>query len=98
MNWPSTLVAYHRSVVFTEDTIPEGLRTDHELKPGVWALVRVLEGELVFLDLDEAREGRLTPAVPGFIEPGMRHRVEPRGSVKFYVEFYRDASEPGTED
>ena len=98
MNWPSTLVAYHRTPEFTEETVPQKLLSEHDLKPGVWALLRVLEGEIGFVDLDEAREGLLTPKAPGFIEPDQRHHLVLRGPVRFYVEFYRDASVPSEEE
>ena len=94
MNWPSTLVAYHRSEEFTHETVPKSLLQEHDLKPGVWGLLRVLEGEIGFIDLDEAREGVLTSEAPGFIEPQQRHHLVVRGPVRFYVEFYRDASDP----
>lgn len=97
MDWPSTLVAYHRTDEFTEETVPQKLLTEHDLKPGVWALLRVLEGEVGFVDLEEGREGVLTPKAPGFIEPDMRHHLTLRGPVRFYLEFYRDASSPEEE-
>lgn len=92
MNWPSTLVAYHRSNTFTEESVPENLLNEHELKDGVWALIRVLEGELTFIDMENGREVTLAPEAPGFVEPHQRHHVDARGPVKFYVEFYRDAN------
>ena len=93
MDWPSTLVPYHRTDEFTEDTIPEGLTTEHDLKKGVWAMIRVLEGELTYIDLENGREVALTPKAPGFVEPQQRHRVTAAGPVRFYVEFFRDANE-----
>jgi tellurite resistance-related uncharacterized protein len=90
MDWPSTLVPDHRTPEFTEETIPDGLRRDHTTKAGVWAMIRVLEGELAYTVGDETQV--LTPKLPGFVEPEVPHAVEPRGAVRFYVEFYRDAS------
>lgn len=98
MNWPSTLVAYHRTDTFTEETVPAKLLTEHVLKPGAWALLRVVEGELGFVDLEEGHEGTLTPEVPEFIEPEQRHHVVLRGPVKFYIEFFRDAQTPDAEE
>lgn len=91
MAWPSTLVAYRRTEVFTEETVPESLLSEHDLNAGVWGLLRVLEGELGFVDLEEGREVVLNRAAPCFIEPQQRHRVELRGPVKFYIEYYRGA-------
>ena len=91
MDWPSTLVAYRRTDTYTEDTVPAGLLEEHNLRDGVWALLRVLEGELGFVDMEEGREGVLSPKAPGFIEPGQRHHLVLRGPVQFYLEFYRSS-------
>jgi tellurite resistance-related uncharacterized protein len=90
MDWPSTLVPDHRTKEFTQDTIPEGLLKDHTTKDGVWAMIRVLEGELIYKVGDD--EQSITPKAPGFIEPQVLHSVEATESVRFYIEFYRDAS------
>ncbi len=98
MDWPTTLVAYHRTKEFTHETIPDKLLSNHDLKPGTWALVRVLEGEVGLVDLNEAREGMLTPKVPGFIEPDMPHHLVLHGPMRLYIEFYRDASIPDDDE
>ncbi|MGA8400627.1 MAG: DUF1971 domain-containing protein, partial [Stellaceae bacterium] len=35
---PPGLVAYRRTPIFTETTLPNGLRHRHRTKAGVWAL------------------------------------------------------------
>lgn len=90
MDWPSTLIPYSRTDEFDETSIPENLRKSHNTKAGVWAMIRVLEGKLNYHVGDEVQE--LHPKNPGFIEPEVEHHVEPDGEVRFYVEFYRDAS------
>ena len=57
-------------------------------------MLRVLEGELVYIDLENGREVILSPKAPGFIEPQQRHRVEARGPVRFFIEFFRNPTEP----
>lgn len=91
MSWPSTLVSYKRTDVFTQDTIPEGLTSTHSTKEGVWALIRILEGELQFQVEGEAPEV-LSRSNPGLVEPAVPHHVAAVGPVRFYVEFFRDAS------
>src|SRR6187549_1513171 len=36
---PPHFVAYKRTPVFTQDTLPEGLRHEHSTPPGVWARI-----------------------------------------------------------
>lgn len=92
MNWPSTLVPYHRTKEFDESTVPEAFLTEHSTADGAWAMLRVTEGELTFIDLDEGRAMTLDPQTPAFIEPNQRHRLEINGAVKFFVEFFKDAA------
>lgn len=92
MNWPTTLVPYHRSPEFDEESVPENLLQKHTTKDGVWAMVRVLEGDMRFVDLDSGQETPVNPKKPAFIEPGQAHRIEVDGPVRFYVEFFKDAS------
>jgi tellurite resistance-related uncharacterized protein len=92
---PEHFVAYKRTPAFTEHTLPEGLRRNHTTKAGVWAKIVVVEGRLRYavealntdVELDAGRIGVVVPQVP--------HRVEPVGSVRFFVEFYR-APNPST--
>jgi len=90
MDWPSTLIPYNRTREFDQDSIPSSLCSSHSTKPGVWAMIRILDGTLR-LHLPDSVEV-LRPRNPGFVEPEVEHRVEPEGAVRFYVEFYRDAS------
>jgi tellurite resistance-related uncharacterized protein len=90
---PPDVRPYKRTADFTEATVPEGLRRAHDTKPGVWALIHVLEGRLAYRLTDPRRpagETILTPgADPGVVEPTILHEVEPLGPVRFYVEFHR---------
>ena len=92
---PEGLVAYKRTDLFSEKTIPAGLLRAHSTKEGVWGLIRVAAGELVYRILDERRvpaQLRLTAASePGIVEPNILHEVEPIGPVLFRVEFFRSA-------
>jgi tellurite resistance-related uncharacterized protein len=56
----------------------------------VWGRICVLEGELLYRELEpERRETLLEPGLDGVVVPQQRHEVEPRGRVRFYVEFLR---------
>lgn len=93
MTLPDNARPYRRTDVFTEESVPPGLRKAHTTKEGAWALIHVLEGRLAYRIEDPRRlasKAILTPETPpGVIEPTILHRVEPLGQVRFYVEFHR---------
>lgn len=86
---PAGLVAYRRTPLFDQDTMPAGLRHEHRTKPGVWGLIQVVEGRLRYRVLDPAGERMLEPDRPGVVRPDQPHEVEPVGETRFFVEFYR---------
>lgn len=86
---PPKFAAYKRTAVFSESTVPEGLKRDHATKAGVWGMIVVVEGRLRYRIDDWGREEELSPAAPGIVVPEVRHHVEPLGPVRFFVEFYR---------
>jgi len=87
---PPGCEAYRSSPVFTEATVPPALLRSHRIKPGTWALIRVLEGRLLYRVLDPHSECILDPVgAPGLVEPGVPHEVAPLGPVRFQVEFHR---------
>jgi len=92
---PADALPYRRTPVFTEATLPAGLRQAHATKAGAWGLIHVLEGRLAYRITDPRRqrsERTLTPGeAPGLVEPTIEHEVEPLGPVRFYVEFHREA-------
>lgn len=92
MNWPSTLVPYRRTPTFDQDSVPDNLLAGHSTRAGVWAMLRVVEGRLDFVDEESGSRLTLEPNRPGFIEPQIEHHIEIDGDVSFYIEFYRDAS------
>jgi tellurite resistance-related uncharacterized protein len=88
---PDDLAAYRRTPVFDQDSLPPGLRRQHSTKEGVWGLIVVLEGRLLYRLLDPPSERILDPQTSGVVQPAQPHEVEPLGPVRFYVEFYGDA-------
>src|SRR5690349_16907902 len=94
---PAGLVAYRRTPIFDQVTIPAGLRREHRTASGVWGLITVLEGRLRFRSLDPVAETVLTLGAPGAVAPQQPHEVEPDGPVRFFVEFYR-AADPNAAD
>lgn len=82
------VVSYKRTPVFDEESLPAGLRREHRTKPGVWGIIRVLDGRLRYQVLDPASETILTPDHPGLVLPEVPHLVEPLGPMRMQVEFY----------
>jgi tellurite resistance-related uncharacterized protein len=83
---------YKSTPVFDEYSLPAALRRDHSTKAGVWGVIRVLEGALLYERAGEAR--MLDPARPALILPEEKHRVEPLGPMRMQVDFYH-ALPPG---
>ena len=77
---PPGLAPYRRTAVFTEATLPAGLRRAHATAPGVWGAITVLEGRLRYV-LEAPHEGErvLDCTTPGIVEPAVRHHVQPLG-------------------
>lgn len=71
-----------------KNTLPAGLRREHRTKPGVWGVIRVIEGRLRHRVLDPASEALLEPGHPGLVLPDQPHLVEPLGPMRMQVEFY----------
>ncbi len=90
---PLDAIAYRKTPVFTQDTVPTGLLSRHTTKEGSWAKIWVIAGKLRYrIGGDVPEEHMLTPNSPGIVEPQIPHQVEPLGSVEFYVEFYREGA------
>lgn len=85
---PLSSLPYKRTSVFDENTLPAGLRKEHRTKPGVWGVIRVLDGRVRYQVLDPASETILEPGRPGLILPDEPHLVEPLGAMRLQIEFY----------
>lgn len=87
---PAGFTAYKRTPDFDQLTVPAGLRKDHSTKPGVWARITVLTGQLRYVvEPPLTSERTLAPGTDGIVVAEVLHHVEPIGDVTFYVEFYR---------
>src|SRR5688572_32440003 len=91
---PDDVQAYKRTDVFTETTVPAGLRKDHATKAGVWGRIVVDEGRLRYEVPPVSRSFDLAPGTPGIVVPELRHHVTPIGAGRFSVEFLRLPGQP----
>jgi tellurite methyltransferase len=95
---PDDFIAYRKTAEFNERTLPQSLCRDHSTKPGVWAKIQVTEGKLNYrIDVLDAQFA-LSPGTPGIVSPEIRHHVEPIGSVRFFVEFYKRRDSDSDDD
>lgn len=88
MTQPAALAPYRSTPIFDADTLPAALRREHRTKPGVWGVVRVLEGELKLSYVHPPKVLVLSPGLPGLLLPDQPHFVEPVGTMRMQVEFY----------
>ena len=79
---------YRSSSVFTADTLPAALQREHRTKRDVWAIICVLEGELIYCREDGSAPQLLAPQSPGLVLPDEPHHVELTGPVSVRIDFY----------
>lgn len=88
------LMSYKEFPIWTQQTIPEGFKRQHNTKAGTWAKLTVLQGEVNFAMLDDAgkvlSEHVFSPALqPPFIEPQAWHKiVSVSDDVQCQLSFY----------
>ncbi len=86
---PDGLCSYARTREFTEQSIPDSFSRSHRTRAGTWARIVIAQGTLRYRILEpEIEEILLSTDKPGIVEPEVAHQVEPRGLVRFYLEFY----------
>ncbi len=86
---PDGLEPYNRTPEFTHSSVPAGLLRDHATKHGVWGVIHVVRGELIYRIAEPCETHRLSPANPGVVVPEVLHSVELVGDAAFFVEFWR---------
>ena len=79
---------YRTTPMFDETSLPSGLRRDHCTKAGVWGVIRIHEGVVIYTIVGSNQEQRLTPDQPGLVLPEQLHFVTPEGPMRMQVEFY----------
>lgn len=87
---PQSVSAYKRTPRFDEHSVPKGLLKSHRTKDNVWAKIVILDGHLRYsINEPETEVVTLSKEQYGIVEPKIPHAVQPMGSVRFYVEFFR---------
>jgi tellurite methyltransferase len=94
---PEGLVLDRRTPSWDERSLPAGLRRDHRLAEGTWAILAVESGRARFTARTEPpldrtlRTGDTQP-----IPPAVVHQVSPLGHVRLHLDFSRVPIEPGS--
>ena len=86
---PDNFIPFKRTPVFTEESIPAGLKKDHSTRTGVWGKIVVAEGKLRYRVPSLEADMELSKDRCGLVVPDVLHNVEPLGAMQFFVEFYR---------
>lgn len=88
------LICYKELPVWTQQSIPQGFKNQHNTKAGTWVKLTVLKGELHFAMLEESgavqSEHVFTPEQqPPFIEPQAWHKiVSASDDIECQLKFY----------
>ena len=89
---PDGHAPYKSTPVFDEKSVPAALLRTHSTRSGVWGLIHVAKGRLVYrVHAPLEREEVITPDAPGVVVAEVEHHVAPDGAVEFRVEFWRAA-------
>lgn len=90
---PDDFVPYKKTRVFTDETLPAAIRANHSTRAGVFALIHVEAGSLLYrIAADGVDDITLTTDAPGVVLPEEEHGVEPAPGTRFYIEFWRAKS------
>jgi tellurite resistance-related uncharacterized protein len=88
---PADTTPYKRTPTFTQDTVPQGLLSEHQTKAGTWGLLTVESGSLTYVITEPGEEEEIVvaPSRLAVIAPQQRHHVRITGTVAFHVQFLR---------
>jgi len=86
---PSGVAPYRKTPIFDSATVPANLLGDHSTKAGVWAVIHVLRGEVVFRHKAPATEHRLAAGETLACPPEAKHSIALSEDARFQIEFWR---------
>jgi hypothetical protein len=85
---PDGLALARTAGPFTADSLPAGLRRDHQVADGTWGVVRIVTGGAnISLDTTPPIDRDLSAGDAQPIPPGVIHRVRLTGPVLLAVDF-----------
>lgn len=87
---PAGLIPSGSSPIFTEVSIPAALQREHKLATGNWAVLRVIEGSVRFVDLGTADERIISAPDHITIRPQAPHRLIVDDPMQCQIDFFRE--------
>ena len=85
---PDDLTVQRVTPTWDEQSLPTALRRAHRVAAGNWGRIRVVDGELRFVAATQPPiDVVITAGDAQAIPPDVLHEVEPRGAVRFFIEF-----------
>lgn len=79
-----------RTARFDDESLPAGLRRDHRVAAGVWAVLRVVRGSVRFTMATEPPVDRVVAAGASQpIPPEVLHAVDPAAATSLEIDFLR---------
>lgn len=87
---PQGLVPGGGSLIFTEKTIPDALKAEHQLAPGRWGVLHVFDGQLRYVNLETGAEIAVSAPDLVVIHPALPHRVSVNGPLQCRIDFFRE--------
>lgn len=88
---PPNATSYRKLGPWTEVEIPAGLKGQHQLKAGSWAVIKILSGKIDFV-WDDERAGpaiTLETDIELTVPPLVLHHLVVTGPVEVALSFYR---------
>ena len=93
---PANAASYRTLGPWTADEIPAGLKGQHQLKAGSWAVIKILSGRIDFA-WDDGNTGPTTTLETGMkltVPPLVPHHLVVTGPVEVALSFYREGLAP----
>lgn len=93
---PANAASYRALGPWTADEIPAGLKGQHQLKAGSWAVIKILSGRIDFAwDDENARPSTtLETGMKLTVPPLVLHHLVVTGPVEVSLSFYREGLAP----
>ncbi|MGL4239134.1 DUF1971 domain-containing protein [Tabrizicola sp.] len=88
---PPGLVQHKQSPEFSLTSIPAALGRDHSTKAGVWGVLNVTSGSVVFHDKELGETREINTGEVQVIPPQTIHSVTLTDDSRFFIQFFRDS-------
>ncbi len=85
---------YKSTPIFSTETLPASLQKSHSTKEGVWGVLKVMAGSLIYTIEETQESQKLIAPATALIIPKQLHYVTPNSDdLEMQVDFYREKPE-----